>query len=96
MKKLHGLPVNPHTRSYGHCLVLRSSQLLDALKSLHDVVAVETGRVVVFVYKGGNECLWAGAAVSGARIIDLGLLGCPRVDDIVKKIAGGRPCSHHS
>ena len=34
VKKLHGLPVNPHTRSYGHCLVLRSSQLLDELKSL--------------------------------------------------------------
>jgi len=75
-KKLHGLPVNPHTRSYGHCLVLRSSQLLDALKSLHDVVAVETGRVFVFVYKGVmNVC----GRARPFRVRELSIWGCSGV-----------------
>ena len=105
-QRLHGLPIAPGEEAYGETdsvldseIVLCSSQLLEAFRLLHDAVARATGLPVVFVHKGGNEGLWVSQAVPGATVLELGSLGCPRVDVIGKahpELHLGRQCAYHA
>lgn len=98
VRRLHGLPVAPGPRAFRGEVTMCASRLLDALRAVHDAVAAATGLPVVIVHKGGNEGVWAGRALPGVAVIDLGLHGCPRVDAIARgdpAAHAGRQCPHH-
>jgi hypothetical protein len=96
---LHALAVRPKESDYAGETVLPSSGLLVALEILHRSVWETAGRPVVFVHKGGNEGVWARRAVPNAPIIDLGLLGCPKVDVLGRGRADfvrAQQCPYHA
>jgi len=98
VRRLHGLPVAPGRGAFRGEVTMCASRLLDALVAVHDAVATATGLPVVLVHKGGNEGVWAGRALPGVAVIDLGLHGCPRVDAIARgdpAAHAGRQCPHH-
>lgn len=83
VRDMHGLPVAPRREDYGALTAFRSDALHEALRALRDAVAAACGGApVVFVHKGGNEGVWITEATPGVAVIELGTLGCPRVDAI--------------
>lgn len=83
VRGLHGLPVAPRREDYGALTAFRSDALREVLRTLRDAVAAACGGArVAFVHKGGNEGVWVAEAAPGAPVIELGTLGCPRVDEI--------------
>lgn len=98
-RRLHGLPAEPARDTFQGEASMCASRLLEAFKIVHDAVVMFTGCRVVIVHKGGNEGVWASQALPGIQIIDLGLYGCPRVDDIARGNPAmyiGLHCQHHS
>lgn len=100
-QRIHGLPMNPSVADFEDNVVLCSSRLLDAIRAIYLALARDSGREVVVVHKGGNEGYWAQLAlrdVPGLRTVDLGGLGCPKVDAIGRaapQLHIGRACEFH-
>lgn len=101
--RLHGLPIYPGAGSYPGQTALRTSQLLDAIRTICVTCASPSpsGPTLVVVHKGGNEGLWARQALGdaeGFRVITLDLeqLGCPKAEDLSRLYPGARACQFHS
>ncbi len=95
---MHGLPIRPSAEEFEGEPALCSSQLLPAIRAVHDAVAEMTALPVVIAHKGGNEGLWAAQAIPGVPTIDLGSYGCPKVDAIGKAsphLHVGNGCRFH-
>lgn len=97
-KNLHGLPVSPGRGEFGSEIVTCSSRLLDAIRTLYEVFTHASQRPVVIVHKGGNEGLWAARAIPHKEllVVDLGKLGCPKVDDLGHAQLSARRCQFHT
>ena len=83
--RLHGLPVNPRREEYSNqrVPVFRSDQLCETIFLLWWCVLEETGaRRAILFHKGGNEGHWVRTVLPDVAVIDLGNLGCPRVDTL--------------
>ncbi len=85
--RLHGLPINPRREEYNglRVPVFRSDQLCEAIFLLWWCVLEETGaQQAVLFHKGGNEGFWIRSVLPDTPVIDLGNLGCPKVDVLGK------------
>lgn len=85
--RLHGLPINPRREEYNNLRVpvFRSDQLCETIFLLWWCVLEETGaRQAVLFHKGGNEGHWIRSVLPDVPVIDLGNLGCPKVDALGK------------
>lgn len=85
--RLHGLPINPRREEYSSLRVpvFRSDQLCETIFLLWWCVLEETGaRRAVLFHKGGHEGHWIRTVLPDVPVIDLGNLGCPKVDVLGK------------
>ncbi len=85
--RLHGLPINPRREEYSNLRVpvFRSDQLCETIFLLWWYVLEETGaQQAVMFHKGGNEGHWIRSILPDISVIDLGNLGCPKVDVLGK------------
>jgi hypothetical protein len=89
--RMHGLPISPAKRDFAADeAVMCSTQLLEAIRIIYDSLAQVIESPITVLHKGGNEGLWALAALRGTseskrpppEVVDIATLGCPRVDAI--------------
>lgn len=100
-EKIHGLSVVPVKESFNdNEIACPSHGLLKIISILSQTACQKTGTCdQIIVHKGGNEGKWASLAAPYAYVIDMNILGCPRVDVLYKNHADwdtGIPCRHHA